>query len=251
MTPSWRSAIVPTLLLAGAACGCRARAPTVDDEMATVAAGEVVLGCEASEPGCPDFGRPRRTTQLAGFRIDRYETTRAAYAACVAAGACARGELGGDDRRPVEGVSIEEARRYCGWRGKRLPSSDEWEKAARGVVGARYPWGADAPTCERARYNACWPTTAGQVTRATAEVGTHRLGDSPFGLHDVAGNAAEWTECPARFAPCVAIIRGIDHDGEAGLATYAGHLVVEPMDAATLALNPTGFRCASDLGAPR
>ena len=214
--------------------------------MSTIPAGEFLVGCDMVEPGCPDFGVPRRRIKLPEFRIDRFEVTKQEYAACVVAGACVQADPGGDDRRPMEFVSIEDARRYCRWRGKRLPTSDEWEKAARGTDGRRFPWGNQDASCDRAVYIDCWLRKWDEVFRKIDPVGTHPTGDSPFGVHDMAGNAPEWTECPARISPCVAVIRSSDHEGPEGLSTYAGYVVRGPEMRAHLMFNPTGFRCAAD-----
>jgi formylglycine-generating enzyme required for sulfatase activity len=74
--------------------------------------------------------------------------------------------------------------------GKRLPSDAEWERAARGFDERQYPWGDAAPTHEHARFGQPYDSPVYQG--GLAEVGRHSKGASPFGIHDLAGNAWEW-----------------------------------------------------------
>jgi formylglycine-generating enzyme required for sulfatase activity len=152
---------------------------------------------------------PQRRVHVETFEIDRVEVTNAAYAACVAAGHCAAidyatctffraGEqvIGGEldhasqaERAPVVCVTWAQASAFCAWAGERLPSEIEWEKAARGDDGRRFPWG-DAWDPKAAN----WYDDAGSIDgHATlAPVGSFPNGASPYGALDMAGNVWEW-----------------------------------------------------------
>jgi len=91
----------------------------------------------------------------------------------------------GLENHPVAEVTWAGALAYCRWRGARLPSEAEWEAAARGIQGRRYPWGDAPPTPERA--------VIGQPSGVTLPVGSRPKGATPDGLLDMAGSLAEWT----------------------------------------------------------
>ncbi len=145
-----------------------------------------------------DDERPRRAITLAAFSIDRHEVTVAQYQACVRAGACTQP---GDDpecnwqhaeraQHPITCVDWGQARTYCEWVGKRLPTEAEWEKAARGAAPRAFPWGEAPASCQRAVMT---EGEGGCGARRSAEVGSRSpKGDSPHGAQDLAGNVAEW-----------------------------------------------------------
>lgn len=144
-----------------------------------------------------DDGRPVHEVTLDAYYIDRYEVTNARYAACEAGGACdppaekrsSTRESYYDnpdyDDYPVTHVNWKQASSYCEWRGDRLPTEAEWEKAARGTDGRKYPWGNADPDETLLNYN----LYAGDTTA----VGRYSpQGDSPYGAADMAGNVSEW-----------------------------------------------------------
>lgn len=161
------------------------------DGMLWVPGGRFKMG--ADEGGEPDE-RPAHDVEVAGFWLDETEVTDSAYDACVAAHACnekqplevAGHRLSASDfrgpKRPVSEVSWDDASAYCAFMTRRLPTEAEWERAARGDDGRRYPWGDDPPTPERAVYQ----------TLHTADVGTHPAGRGPYGHLDLTGNVWEW-----------------------------------------------------------
>ena len=91
----------------------------------------------------------------------------------------------GFERHPVNEVTWNGARSFCAWRGARLPTEAEWEAAARGGDGRIYPWGNEPPDARRAVF--------GRASNETGAVGGRPLGATPQGIHDLAGNVAEWT----------------------------------------------------------
>lgn len=174
--------------------------PPVDD-MVFVPAGEFQMGCSPAlsyfECNFNGVALPLHAVYLDDYYIDKYEVTIAQYTRCAVAGACAYSPAygistthplyyGDPTYHPMINVSWEEARDYCAWAGKRLPTEAEWEKAARGLTLRTYPWGDQAPDCTLANFGA--HTCVGYTT----QVGSYPLGASPYGALDMAGNAAEW-----------------------------------------------------------
>ena len=148
--------------------------------------------------------RPRRTIYLDAFWIDQTEVTNNMYARCVAEGACTLPHSPGSQTRPqyygnpaydnypVIYVDWRQAKAYCSWAGRRLPTEAEWEKAARGLDGRPYPWGETLPESSLLNY----ASTLGD----TAPVGSYPDGASPYGALDMLGNVWEWvSDCYDRY----------------------------------------------------
>ena len=124
------------------------------------------------------------------YWIDRTEVTKAQYQQCVAARKCRAPSCVGTrvDEHPVVCVSWQDAADYCAWAGKRLPTEAEWEKAARGTDGRKYPWGNEAPDCGRLNFF----FRSKPCVESTSAVGAFPSGASPYGALDMAGNVSEW-----------------------------------------------------------
>lgn len=143
---------------------------------------------EAAQQGVAPF-----EAEVAAFAIDRFEVTEARWRACVDAGACNELPLSGEPGRPVVGVTLEEAERFCQQAGGALPTKAEWAFAATGVEGRRYPWGDTGAVCRRAAFGlAGGPCGDGQGAGPDL-TGAHPDGATPAGVQDLAGNVAEWT----------------------------------------------------------
>lgn len=164
-------------------------------EMACIPAGSFLRGSER-EPN----ERPIERVVVSAFWMDRHEVTNASYAECVAAGACQRAFPYRAFRaadQPVVAMDWADADAYCRFRGKRLPTEAEWERAARGPDATTFPWGDDRPRdCSRAHVRDVRGPGCGADT--TLPVGALPAGH--FGLFDMAGNVDEWVA--DWYSPC-------------------------------------------------
>jgi formylglycine-generating enzyme required for sulfatase activity len=137
-----------------------------------------------------------RTIRVRAFRIDAFEVTRGRWRgnAGNAAGRRETDEAASTDAaRAASAMTRGEAAAFCEARGGRLPTEDEWMVAAASSVNPprRYPWGDTGAVCRRA----AWGLLAGPCAHGADgpdTVGAHPDGDSPLGVHDLAGNVAEW-----------------------------------------------------------
>jgi formylglycine-generating enzyme required for sulfatase activity len=191
-----------------------------------------------------DMEVPQREFDLAAFEIDLHPVTVWQYAQFCAATGYPEPRVWRSGLplkqifdHPVVGVSRFDAEAYASWAEKRLPREEEWEKAARGPDGRTFPWGDvfDPDACRWNREHS--PTGPG-----TAPVLTHPRGDSPYGVSDMAGNAAEW--CLDGPHPAVAFLKGGSWYTEEvlNLRPAARTSVFRNVTAMTF-----GFRCARDV----
>lgn len=139
---------------------------------------------------------PARSVYLDGFWIDQTEVTNGMFALCVKVNMCqppnptrsaTRSSYYGSSQfndYPVIYVTWDDARKYCEWANRRLPTEAEWEKAARGTDGRSYPWGNSYPYTNLLNFNLS--------IRDTTKVGQYPNGKSPYGVFDMAGNVWEW-----------------------------------------------------------
>jgi formylglycine-generating enzyme required for sulfatase activity len=206
-------------------------------KMRLVPAGEFIFG---SNDGDADE-KPERRVTLEAFYMDKFEVSTKLYAAFMQATGRAAPERWNevsqvsDGDRPVIGVTWHDADAYCRWAGKRLPTEQEWEKAARGTDGRKYPWGNEEPTSRHALFNTRWN---GYGTLATVE--SYEAGKSPYGLYHMAGNVWEWTS--SDYDGSTKVTRGGSRLTHAGVVRSAYRVRFNPSGWSSF----LGFRCAQD-----
>ncbi len=169
-----------------------------------VPAGEFMMGADESDPDARPHEKPQHRVFLDAFWMDRTEATNANFQKCVDAGVCKprsarRGTTGVASLKhlnyyydaefasyPVLIYEVEDAKTYCKWAGRRLPTEAEWEKAARGSATdstRTFPWGNEKD-CKYATFFGC--------TVDTVDVESYANVTSSYGALNMAGNVWEW-----------------------------------------------------------
>lgn len=250
ITPTAKNSMTPT---PEPLAGAESINPINSSVMVYVPSGEFIMGNDTGKPN----ESPEHSVYLDGFWIDKTEVTMGLYLLCVEDGSCHIPESQEhrltDDalaNHPLVDITWKQANSYCHWAGGRLPTEAEWEKAARGTDGRIYPWG-DEIDDGRANIN--------NRLGGTSEVGSFPEGSSPYGLLDMAGNAAEYvadwyaagyyltspSSNPA--GPELGLERVIKggswiSDGNSSTATWRGMVFPETND--QVVGSGYGFRCA-------
>ncbi len=234
-------------LMFSKSCKGIAEDPKVECEEKTALAGEI----------------PIETVDEASFAIDAHEVSNQAYTRCVEAGKCTAPDLEACENRTLQGylpflrvpkglfaptkpvvcVNQNEAQTYCEWASATLPTSNQWEKAARGPDGYLFPWGSDwdGTLANWGERDMLRGSVAGKLDGYldSAPVGSYPEGASKYGALDMAGNVSEWTH-------------GVDETGQA--EARGGSWISNPIELRAtirLKLKPetrrtdVGFRCAA------
>ncbi len=181
--------------------------------MVCIPGGKSYVGAHPKDKEARPNEQPQIELFVQTFYMDQYEVTNAEFDECVKTGACTKWyninhPMYKDYRKPKQPatpITWYQARDFCRWKGKRLPSEAEWEKVARGgEKNTIYPWGDEAPSCDKASYEEC--NLYGLKRRSedykdiypTKEVGSYPPGH--YGVYDMAGNGYEWVN--DWYTPC-------------------------------------------------
>ena len=191
-----------------------------------------------------------RSIKLPTFYIDKYEVTNEKYAVFVMDTGYNPPAYWKDGKIPVSKekcpvvcVTFDDAKAFAKWAGKRLPTEDEWEKAARYIDGRKYPWGDVFPDdvskipCNSLEYN----------RKDILSVGSLPAGNSPYGVVDMAGNVWEWVDGTVMVIvdgreTNYRILKGGSFMTSKDGITASSRLLEEP----SVVMPDTGFRCAKD-----
>ena len=236
--------------------------------MVFIPAGPFLMGVPngARDGGIDEY--PNHEVELDAYYIDKYEVATGLYERFMRATGHRMPSHGTDPSKnvwqgggvlptslsavPVVNVDWFDARAYCQWAEKRLPTEAEWEKAARGTHDQRFPWGNVEPTRQHLNFNQQW-RGAGTL----APVGSYEKGKSPYGVYDMAGNVWEWVAdwyeadyyagspcCNPQGPPTGTrrVIRSSGWQVESPQVRIFTRIASQPLDRN----HSTGFRCAAD-----
>lgn len=206
--------------------------------MVLVPAGPFLFGEEGRAPD----ESPKREVTLEAFYIDKYEVTNEAFKKVFPDYDFPQAQ----EQFPVHGVSWERAGQFAQAVGKRLPTEQEWEKAARGEKGGEFPWGAEFST---AMCNTKETDVGGMVP-----VGKYLGGSSPYGCADMAGNAYEWVHnwyeaypgnklVTRDYGQIYRVLRG----GSYNTDQFSARCARRHFDRMDAAREDYGFRCVKDI----
>ncbi len=220
----------------GIDAGADSEVVTAPDGMIGVPGGRFKMGLDHPK-AIPDE-QHEHMVEIQPFFLDRTEVTNRAYDECARAGVCRKPawkdtvkagfekyETFRTPLRPVSSVSQGDATAYCKWKGKRLPTEAEFERAARGSDFRMYTWGDEEPSGELSVYRQA----------VTAPVGSKPRGAGPYGHLDLSGNVWEWTSdnydpkaytgdtaCSGTPAPCAEILSTQDSLRKTGKKGFTG-----------------------------
>ena len=211
--------------------------PAAPEGMVLVPAGDFWMGTNDENADADE--RPLRRVFLRAFYIDAHEVTNREYKQVVPSHTFASGL----DDYPATHILIQEAEAYARAVGKRLPTSAEWEKAARGTDARRYPWGDEFIPGK---------SNIG-LSEKLRPVGSFPEGNSPYGCADMAGNAWEWVMDPHRdrnaFGIATGNARGIIRGGAHGYGPYQARTSYLGFESLDTTCNDVGFRCVLEASA--
>jgi len=244
-----------------------------DMPMVYVPEGEFLMGTSNSLGYVEEH--PQHTVYLDSYWIDQTEVTNSMYSLCISAGVChvpaSRSSFTIQNyfnepnyaNYPVLAVTWEQAATYCEWVNRRLPTEAEWEKAARGITGIKYPWG-DEFDCLKGNFDTeekadLYTVAAGNKIcdkyDDTSPVGTYPEGVSPFGALDMSGNVYEWVadwygsytsgyvkNPPGPETGTERVLRGGSWNSDSEDVRAAARIHFDPL----YTTSDFGFRCAMD-----
>jgi formylglycine-generating enzyme required for sulfatase activity len=174
--------------------------PSVTLELMRIPAGDFLIGSGDNEKDALAIDKPQMTVKLDEYFIGKYDVTNAQYEVFVRATGRTWTMPAGKGQHPVVNVTWKDAIAFCQWLGQttgrtvQLPTEAQWEKAARGTDGRKFPWGSEEPDAKRLNFN--------NNVRDTSVVGLYSpQSDSPYGAADMAGNVRNWTSSLLRAYP--------------------------------------------------